>query len=65
MKADVVRREWQGCGIKRNIPWVWGALICCFIASCGQTRIRKPSRMPEAELPRPGNIIVYNFAVNE
>ena len=54
MKADVVRREWQACGIKRNIAWVWGALVCCFIASCGQTRIRKPLPYAESRAAAPG-----------
>ena len=70
MKANVIHRDGRALGrerdpVTKNIPRFLGALVCCFIAACGQTGIRKSTRMPENELPRPGNIIVYDFAVSE
>jgi hypothetical protein len=35
------------------------------LAACGQTGVRKPTSAPETDLPRPGRILVYDFAVSE
>jgi hypothetical protein len=48
----------------RNIQVV-GVLVCFLFAACGQSGIRKPTRISEADLPVPGRILVYDFAVTE
>jgi hypothetical protein len=70
MKANRVRRNCRasrrnGDTIKKNVARFCVALVCFLLAACGQTGIRKPTRMPEADLPRPGSILVYDFAVSE
>jgi uncharacterized protein DUF4410 len=42
-----------------------GALLFCFVSACGQTGIRRATLTPETNLPRPGRILVYDFAVSE
>ena len=42
-----------------------GALLCCFVAACGQTGIRRAALVPETNLPRPGRILIHDFAVSE
>ena len=40
-------------------------LLCCFIAACGQTGIRRAALVPDTNLPRPNRILVLDFAVSE
>ena len=42
-----------------------GVLAFCFFAGCGQTGVREAKRIPQTDLPRPGRILVYDFAVSE
>lgn len=42
-----------------------GALLCCFVAACGQTGIRRAALVPETNLARPKRILLYDFAVSE
>ena len=42
-----------------------GALLCCFVAACGQTGIRRAALVPETNLSRPKRIFLYDFAVSE
>ena len=42
-----------------------GVLAFCFFAACSQTGIRRAVPTPETDLPRPGRILVYDFAVSE
>src|SRR5688572_14750648 len=42
-----------------------GLLSFVFVVACGQTGIRRATVTPETNLPRPGRILVYDFAVNE
>jgi len=42
-----------------------GALLCCLIAACGQTGIRRAALVPDTNLPRPSRILVLDFAVSE
>ena len=51
--------------MRNAIRVVSGFLLCCFVAACGQTGIRKAVRTNETNLPRPGRILVYDFAVSE
>ena len=51
--------------LRNAIRVVPGALLFCFVAACGQTGIRKAARTSETNLPRPGRILVYDFAVSE
>ena len=44
---------------------IFAALVFFLAAACGQSGIRKPTRIPEADLPEPGRILVYDFAVSE
>ena len=30
-----------------------GALLCCLVAACGQTGIRRAALVPDTNLPRP------------
>ena len=41
------------------------ALLCCFVAACGQTGIRRAALVPETNLARPKRILLYDFAVSE
>jgi hypothetical protein len=70
MKANRVRKNCQasrrnGDTVTKNVAWLCAALACLLIGACGQTGIRKPTRTPEADLPRPGSILVYDFAVSD
>jgi uncharacterized protein DUF4410 len=42
-----------------------GILLLYFVAACGQTGIRTASLTPATNLPRPGRILVFDFAVSE
>ena len=42
-----------------------GVLSFCFVAACSQTGIRRATLTPEANLPRPERILVYDFAVSQ
>ena len=42
-----------------------GVLAFCFFAACSQTGIRRAVPTPETDLPRPGRMLVYDFAVSE
>ncbi|MGZ8488930.1 MAG: DUF4410 domain-containing protein, partial [Candidatus Binatia bacterium] len=42
-----------------------GALLCCLVAACGQTGIRRAALVPDTNLPRPTRILLYDFAVSE
>ncbi len=42
-----------------------GALVCVFVAACGQTGIRRAALVPETNLTRPNRILLYDFAVSE
>jgi uncharacterized protein DUF4410 len=44
---------------------LFAALLCCFIAACGQTGIRRAALVPETNLARPQRILLYDFAVSE
>ena len=41
------------------------ALLCGFVAACGQTGIRRAALVAETNLPRPNRILLYDFAVSE
>ena len=51
--------------MNKNIACLCGTLICLISGACGQAGIRKPTRMPEADLPRPGSILVYHLSMSE
>lgn len=42
-----------------------GLLLLVFVAGCGQTGIRRAALVPETNLPRPGRILIHDFAVSE
>jgi len=42
-----------------------GALLLCISAACGQTGIRRTALTSEINLPRPGRILVQDFAASE
>ena len=42
-----------------------GVLLLSLVAACGQTGIRRASLTPATNLPRPGRILVFDFAVSE
>jgi len=50
----------------KNRVMLFLAVLAGFAAlHCGQTGISKPTRTQETNLPRPGRIFVYDFAVSE
>jgi hypothetical protein len=51
--------------LNNTAPVLAGLLSFVFVLSCGQTGIRRAILTPETNLPRPGRILVYDFAVNE
>ncbi len=51
--------------VKHKFGTIFGALLWCGLAACGQTGIRNAVLTQEKNLPRPGRILVYDFAVSE
>jgi hypothetical protein len=51
--------------LNNTAPVLAGLLSFVFVLSCEQTGIRRAILTPETNLPRPGRILVYDFAVNE
>ena len=51
--------------VRNTIGKLFGALLCFGLAACGQTGNRNAVITPEKNLPRPSQILVYDFAVSE
>ena len=51
--------------MQNSIDALFGALLVFSIAACGQSGIRNSIVTSEKNLPRPGRILVYGFAVSE
>ena len=44
---------------------LFGVLLMCFTAACGQTGIRRAALVADTHLPRPSRILIMDFAVSE
>ena len=54
-------KDFQITAVALSLVW----LLFVFVSGCGQTGIRRAALTSETNLPRPGRILVHDFAVSE